>query len=235
MNTPDIDRVLSEAASRLGARPEDAMTREIEQRLISDLRPVRPMASERQLSLAMAAAFLIVLGFGVWRLGTSGYFAMTHIEAWSMFGGLAGASAVMAGSLSKQMAPGSRHRIEPAVLPWALLAVMFAIVVAVFTAHREPGFWPAAWVCFTVGLPYAVAVAIPFVLLLRRGAVLAPRWTGAAAGLFAGFTGTSVLEIYCPNLNLWHRMVGHLGVALFTTLAGLAVGWVLEAAARRTQ
>jgi hypothetical protein len=65
-------------------------------------------------------------------------------------------------------------------------------------------------------------------MVLRRGAVLSPGLTGAATGLFAGLVGTSVLEIHCPNLNGWHILVSHLGVAILCALAGLVIGLAAE-------
>ncbi len=69
---------------------------------------------------------------------------------------------------------------------------------------------------------------MPFWLVLRRGAVLSPSMTGAATGLLAGLVGTSVLEIHCPNLDAWHILVSHLGVAVLCALAGLIIGLATE-------
>jgi len=53
-------------------------------------------------------------------------------------------------------------------------------------------------------IAYDSAGVVPFWLMLRRGAILSPRMTGATTGLLAGLVGTSVLEIHCPNLDAWH-------------------------------
>jgi hypothetical protein len=70
--------------------------------------------------------------------------------------------------------------------------------------------------------------AVPFWMMLRRGAILSPGMTGAATGLLAGLAGTSVLEIHCPNLDAWHILVSHLGVAMLCGLAGLVLGLAAE-------
>ena len=49
-----------------------------------------------------------------------------------------------------------------------------------------------------------------------------------AAGLLAGLVGTSVLEIHCPNLDAWHILISHLGVAMLCALAGLIIGLAVE-------
>jgi hypothetical protein len=69
---------------------------------------------------------------------------------------------------------------------------------------------------------------VPFWLMLRRGAILSPILTGTVTGLFAGLVGTSVLEIHCPNLDAWHLLVSHLGVAILCALAGLVIGLAIE-------
>ena len=37
--------------------------------------------------------------------------------------------------------------------------------------------------------------------------------TGAATGMLAGLVGTSVRELHCPNMDSWHVLAPHLGVA----------------------
>jgi hypothetical protein len=78
------------------------------------------------------------------------------------------------------------------------------------------------------GAPIGLLATVPFWLMLRRGAILSPSTTGAATGLLAGLVGTSVLEIHCPNLDAWHILVSHLGVAMLCALAGLAIGLAAE-------
>ena len=74
---------------------------------------------------------------------------------------------------------------------------------------------------------------MPFWLVLRRGAILSPRLTGAAAGLLAGLAGTSMLEIHCPNLDAWHILLSHWGVAILCALGGFVAGLTAEIAGRR--
>jgi len=126
------------------------------------------------------------------------------------------------------MIPGSRHRISPRLLP-AGIAVLLAIVIAAFFQFQhEQNFWGHAWPCIRVGLPIGVLAAMPFWLILRRGAILSPGMTGASTGLLAGLVGTSVLEIHCPNLDAWHILISHFGVAILCALAGLGIGLAAE-------
>jgi hypothetical protein len=47
-----------------------------------------------------------------------------------------------------------------------------------FEFRSEPRFWHRGWTCIQAGLPFALPAAVPFWLLLRRGAILLPRATG---------------------------------------------------------
>jgi hypothetical protein len=44
----------------------------------------------------------------------------------------------------------------------------------------------------------------------------------------AGLIGLSVLEVNCPNLNIFHILVWHWGVVLISALAGALVGAAVD-------
>jgi hypothetical protein len=108
-------------------------------------------------------------------------------------------------------------------------------MAGVFQFQHEQNFWRQGWSCLRAGVPLGLVAALPFWLLLRRGAILAPRIAGAAAGLLAGLVGTSALEIHCPILDAWHILTWHLGVALLGAVVGFAAGFAGEMAARSAQ
>ena len=126
--------------------------------------------------------------------------------------------------MTAAMAPGR------SILPYIVLgAIALAIaIVILFQFQHERNFWGNAWACIRAGTPIGVLAAVPFWLVLRRGAILSPSMTGAATGLLAGLVGASVLEIHCPNLDAWHILVSHLGVAILCALAGLFTGLTAE-------
>ena len=93
-----------------------------------------------------------------------------------------------------------------------------------FTVEDEDNFWAQGWVCLRSGALFGFLAAIPFWFLLRRGAILSPRLSGAATGLLAGLVGTTALEIHCPILDLAHILTWHLGVAILGAVAGFFVG-----------
>jgi hypothetical protein len=63
--------------------------------------------------------------------------------------------------------------------------------------------------------------------------MLFPQLVGAAVGGLAGLAGFSVLELNCPNMNLFHIVVWHWGVGLIGTAAGAIIGAVAEYVRRR--
>jgi hypothetical protein len=180
--------------------------------------------------VALAGIFVSACAIGVYAMGTAGFVAMSPLQAWVILSGLAISAGVLIQSLVSQISPGSRHRFSATLLPAGIVIVLAMVVSGVFPFQNERHFWERGWMCLRLGTPISVLTIIPFWLVLRRGAILSPVLTGAAAGLLAGLVGTSVLEIHCPNLDASHRVFAHLGVAVLCSLLGLALGFVFELA-----
>ena len=128
------------------------------------------------------------------------------------------------------MVPGSRPQNFSRHCYAVGITILVAMVMAIlFQFQQEGNFWGNAWICIRAGTSIGILAAVPFWLVLRQGAILSPRMTGAAAGLFAGLVGTSVLEFHCPNLDAWHILLSHIGVpAILCALAGLVIGLAAE-------
>jgi hypothetical protein len=212
--------------------PSPEVLRQIEETLTAELRPVRPLAPARYFFAAFAAIFILIVAVGVYRLGAFAISAMSPVQSIVTLGALTVSAGLLAYSLVQQMAPGSRHRIAPKLLPAAIIALLVLVMVSFFRFQHERDFWGSGWACLRAGIPFALLAAAPFWLLLRRGAILSPRVTGAAAGLLSGLVGTSALEIHCPNLDASHILTWHLGVALLGAVIGLAAGFAGAAAGR---
>jgi hypothetical protein len=159
---------------------------------------------------------------------------MTPLQTTAILSTLAIGTGLVVYSLVNQMVPGSRHRIPPALLAVGITILVAMVIAVLFQVQQEENFWGNAWVCIRAGTLVGSLAAVPFWLVLRRGAILSPRMTGAAAGLLAGLAGTSMLEMHCPNLNAWHILLSHLGVAILCALAGLAVGLTAEIRGKRS-
>jgi len=214
--------------------PSQATLRQIAESITTSLRPVRPVAPARYFLGAFVGIFVSIVAIGVYRIGAFAIAVMTPLQTIAILSALAVSTGLLAYSLVHQMIPGSRHRISPRLLPVAITISLTIAMAVLFHFQHERNFWGNAWACIRAGTPFGVLAAVPFWLVLRRGAILSPTMSGAATGLFAGLVGTSVLEIHCPNLNAWHILVSHLGVAILCALAGLVIGLATEVRAMAT-
>jgi hypothetical protein len=208
--------------------PSPATLRKIAEGIATNLRPVRPLASARHLFGTFVVIFVAIVALSVYHKRASAIAAMTPLETVAILSALAISTGLLAYSLVNQMVPGSRHRISPELLPVGITVLLMIVIAALFQFQHERDFWGNAWPCIRTGTRIGLLAAIPFSLVLLRGAILSPRLTGAATGLLAGLVGTSVLEIRCPNLHAGHILVSHLGVAVLCALAGLVMGLTAE-------
>ncbi len=199
--------------------------------LAADISPTQPMAPAGFYLTAFLGIFASVVSFGIFREGTRALTAMNLVQILSILGALGACAFLLASSLVAQMAPASLHRFRPEFLP-ATVIVMLSVVAGVLFQFRDATrFWVRGWACLRMGFPFALLAAGPLWVVLRRGAILSPRAAGAAVGLLAGLAGTSILEIHCPNLDLSHILVWHVGVSVLGSLCGLGAGVVAESLA----
>ena len=211
-----------------------AALRKIAESLAGDLRPVRPLAPARYFVGTFVGIFVSIVTLSVYRLGAFAIAVMTPLQTTAILSTLAIGTSLLVYSLVNQMVPGTRHRIPPALLAVGITILVAMVMAVLFQVQQEENFWGNAWVCIRAGTLVGALAAVPFWLVLRRGAILSPRMTGAAAGLLAGLAGTSMLEIHCPNLDAWHILLSHLGAAILCALAGLATGLMAEIRGRRS-
>ena len=141
---------------------------------------------------------------------------------------LAASAILLAISLVRQIVPGSKHTFSPATLPLAIWTGLMTMMATTFRSKQDSTFMASGLTCMKNGLTYAIPAAFLLWLTLRRGAILFPKLMGAAAGGLAGLIGLSVLEVNCPNLNVFHVLVWHGGVILISSLGGVLVGAVAE-------
>jgi hypothetical protein len=196
--------------------------------LAADISPTQPMAPAGFYLTAFLGIFASIVSFGVFREGTRALSAMSLLQILSILGALGACAFLLASSLVAQMVPGSLHRFRPEFLPATVVVTLWVVAGALFQFGDATRFWVRGWACLRMGFPFALLAAGPLWAVLRRGAILSPRAAGAAAGLLAGLAGTSVLEIHCPNLDLSHILVWHVGVSVLCSLCGLGAGVVAE-------
>lgn len=197
----------------------------VQRSLLRDLRPVRPLAPSWVFLLVVAVIFIAFLAIGVYRLGPFGWAALSVPQKLAIFSALFASAALLSFAAVSQMVPGTKIHIAPGLAPIGAFVLIAIAVAAVLDYEQDPDFVETGMGCLIAGTPYALPSGFLFWLLLRRGVVLRPLLTGAMSGMLAGLIGTSVLEVHCPILDLWHVLVWHLGVCVLGALVGLFAGW----------
>ncbi len=223
-------RRLTEASSSLEGLPapsSDLMNR-VAESMRADLRPVRPLASPATYGVVIGAILLGAFGLATYSMEAYGWQEMGARETILILGALTVCAIGCVGSVVKQMTPAGRYRMNPEILPSLVVGGLAIGTAALFGFEREDEFWASSWVCLRIGLSVAVPTAALVWLVLRRGVVLSPTLTGATAGVLAGLVGAAALEVHCPNLNAWHILVSHIGVAVSLGAFAFAVGSVAE-------
>lgn len=210
------------------AAPSTPRLQQIQSMLLKDLKPVRPISPRYVFLIAFGLLFLGGVLIGSRLLGVAGWNALSGVQRVAMFTVSAVGGILLVISLTQEMVPGSGYSMSAVRLPAAVLGALTIATVAVFRPQSEPAFVSTGLMCLRIGMTYSVPAALFSWLILRRGAMLSPRLTGIAAGVFAGLIGVTVLEVYCPNLNMHHVVVWHLGVILLTALAGVMAGVATE-------
>jgi hypothetical protein len=223
-------RILTQLLDQVGRGPvpSESQLKRIKIAIVEHLKPVRPLPPSRVLLLAVASVFLCVMTVGALRLGTNGWATLNIDQRIAVFSSLAVSAILLADSMVRQMVPGSRHTFPPAMLSVGILLVLTLVIATTFRPHEEVAFVAGGLGCIRNGLIYSAPASLLFWMLLRLGAVLFPKLIGFAVGGLAGLIGLSVLEVNCPNLNIFHILVWHWGVLLMSSLAGALVGAAVE-------
>lgn len=205
----------------------------IQASLLVDLRPVKPLPPAAAVLSALAISFVIVSTAGVLQLHAYGWHVLGFAQKLAVFACLSLGAVVLALSAIGQMRPGSKFAAPPAWLPAGVLLLLAAAMAAVFEPRPEAAFAVRGVRCLRAGLMYTIPGGLLSWFCLRRGAALDAKLMGATAGAFAALMGITVLEIHCPNLNLNHILVWHLGVLAAAAFAGAGVGSVIAVLRRR--
>jgi hypothetical protein len=209
-------------------QPSESGMRLIQGSLLRDLRPVRPLAPSSVFLAGLAISFLAVAVVGSIQLHAYGWNVLSVSAKIVVFASLALGAGALALSMAWQMRPGSKYSVSPNLLPAGALLLVAVAMMTVFCSRQEKAFVSSGLRCLSSGLKYAIPGAVLTWLWLRRGAAQSPKLMGATIGGFAGLIGVTVLEVHCPNLNLYHILVWHLGVLLLSALGGLALGATVE-------
>ena len=206
-----------------GAQVSSRQVEHLRSMIIGDLHPIRPLFPSWVFLLIFALIFAGLTYLGIFYLGMPGWFVLMPVQKIAVFTTLAASAALLAFSLVRQMVPGEKSLLPAALLPVVLFVLLCLVIASVFQVRTDTHFLRAGRACLQAGIPYAIPAGLLFWLILRRGAILSPRAVGAVAGMLAGLVSTTVLEVHCPNLNVWHILVWHVGIAALGLLAGLLI------------
>ncbi len=216
------------ADAGLGAAPTSGHLKQIEAAILVGLKPVRPLPHARWLSLMLLLGIVVVVGGGERVFGSLGWSALAWTQRLAMFTVLAAGVVLLAFSGGRQVVPGSRLLVPPALAPVGIPVVVAVLVTVLFPPHHQSAFVSQGLKCLAIGLVCSILAGVLLWLLLRRGAILHPMVTGPTAGVLAGLGGLTVLEIHCPNLDMDHILAWHVGALLVSALVGMAIGAVAE-------
>ena len=218
MTDRDLDRLWESRKVELGP----GRANQIANGLAGNLTPVRPLPPAGLLTTAFALISAALVLLGGLALGDSALLRMDLTTAVFTFAALAASVCLLGFALSGEMAPGSRRLAPPWMLALGILLGTALLFTALFPFQEERSFWLHAWRCLRVGLAAGALGAALFWLILRHGAMLHRRTSGALSGLLGGLTGAAILEVHCPNFDNAHILVGHWGAAA----VGAGLGWL---------
>jgi hypothetical protein len=199
--------------------PADRL-KQIEAAVVADLKPVRPLASDGAYFAGFAGIFVGVCMVGVYILGRQGWHALSELQKAAVFVPLLLTTVLLAFSVVRLMRPAAKYARSSALISGTLFTLLLLFIAVLFQPAQESEFLHNGLVCFRTGMTFAIPAAFLFALLLWRSAALSPVLTGATAGGLAGLVGLTVLEIQCPNLNVYHIVVGHVSVTLVCVVLG---------------
>jgi hypothetical protein len=195
---------------------------------LRDVKPVKRLMPEGLLVALLLAIACAAAWVGVTIMGLGGWNALHWAQRFAVFACVAIDIGLLAVSVSRQIVPGSRLVIAPGWLVAAAIASLAIVFGGLFRPIPEATFVATGLFCLKVGVAFAIPVGVLASSLLVRGAILNAVLTGLTAGALAGATALSVLELFCPNLNVNHKVVWHLGAVIVSSLLGLAVGAVAD-------
>jgi hypothetical protein len=219
----NIDEILEQAAG--APHPVDQALRDrILKSLGPNLRPVRPIAHPWLLTGGLVLIVMAMATAGAAKLGFYGVRDLPVVNRALIYPELALLIWLVSASCVSEMIPGSRRRIAPAFLLVASCVALIAVFALVFHDYQTVNFLHQGIFCLTAGLVVAVPAALVIWFVLRRGFAVNPVSAGAVSGTLAGLAGTSMLELHCPNFEVFHIMLWHTAVVVIGGAAGAVLG-----------
>src|SRR5260370_7827364 len=152
----------------------DALLAKLELQLTSGLQPVAQLPSTTYLFAAFRSAFLVLSVDSGFVLGPRALAVMTPVQMAGVYVLLIASASVLALSLARRMAPGSRETFPSELLPAGLILALLLVISSRFQYHEEADFWKLGRPCITARTPCPLPPVIPIFLLLPPATLLPP-------------------------------------------------------------
>lgn len=198
------------------------LLRRVTSSLQSDLKPVRPIATDAALVVRLLVVFAAAALAGAAALGFEGVRLNPPISG-AVLVCVLPLALIEAAAAASAMIPGSRW-FPPAVSAIAGCVALAALLWFVLPDRGAGRFVPEGIACFTAGVVCAIFAASAAVLALWRGFAHNGNAAGLAIGALAGLAGLAMLELHCPNFRYPHVAVWHLAVVAVGAAAGYFFG-----------
>ena len=226
MKVDDLDRFLDEMTSRSLAEGNSRESIEhVEKTLLSDLRPVRPMAAVWAWSLGFEALFIAFGTASASMLGLHGLHVLSASQRGLIFLTLLAVAWLASVACAREMRPtGLRLGVFSLIVAALALPGLFALV---FHDYGASNFVHEGVPCLVAGMCVSIPTAFVSGYLLRRGFVAGWGMAGLAAGTLSGLTGLAMLELHCSNLKAIHVIVWHIAVVIVSGILGFSIGWAV--------
>ena len=226
----DRCRSLAEAIGEPGAAATigPALMARLQSSATEHLRPVSPLPSPG-FFVGVFLVILVAIAFaGVARFGMPGFHALSLFRKIVIFSLLGVSAWTLAVAVAHQMTPGSRKWMNAGPLVGGIIAILLAAFALLFRNFDWHAFTSGGMWCFRTGIECAIPAGFLIWLLLRRGLLLNPVSAGALAGALSGLVGLTMLELHCPIFNAFHILFWHAGVMILATVAGAAIGFLMN-------
>ncbi len=219
MKDPEIDHILNQPAPAV----DPALLARITASLGASLAPVRPLPAPWKLIALLILIWSATASAASVLLGAYGIAHLSLPQTAAIFP-LLTALAILSASLSvAQIIPGSRQLLSPRLLLATACAALLVLFPLLFQDYTITNFLRSGNRCLTAGISVAFPAGLLAWLVLRRGYAVNRAAAGLAAGTLAGLTGVTMLELHCPNLEVFHVLLWHTAVIPVSALASAAV------------
>jgi hypothetical protein len=212
------------ALSASDAMPDRERLARLSARLTGSLKPVRPLPSDGRMITLGVVLFLAVACLATIPTGFSGYHLLSTSQKLIYYAGICILALLFSISLTEQIVPGSKRRLNPAIPITASVLLLVAIVTMLFPGIDTDHFVKRGVPCLILGLIAAAVSSVLAYVFVRRGYSVSPWLTAATTGCFAGLGGFAVLALHCPQHNAAHILVWHLSALVISGLAGALLG-----------